>query len=118
MEEYPSHLEPPNYLDWRRQLVHDLGRVDVGNRSAHDNACMVFWANTEMMLDWTRFPISDQVLLAWDGDGKEGVWVLEQPTEEIARRVERLCMKFMHWHEALAECGAVHFDHCNGNRSC
>lgn len=110
----PPPVEPPGYLAWRRSLKSDLTTaLEMGNNEA--KPCLLFLSNTEWMLDYKKQraesePLNDQVIFAWDKD--EGVWALEA-TPEIFDDLKFLLGKnFLHWHEALESCGAVHYSHC------
>ncbi|KAJ6057600.1 hypothetical protein N7460_000874 [Penicillium canescens] len=54
-------------------------------------------------------PLNDQVIFAWDKD--EGVWALEATAEIFDDLKLLLGEQFLHWHEALESCGAVHYNH-------
>jgi hypothetical protein len=55
-------------------------------------------------------PLNDQVIFAWDKDG--GVWALEATAQIFDDLKFLLGHHFLHWHEALETCGAVHYNHC------
>ncbi|KGY14676.1 hypothetical protein PABG_12446 [Paracoccidioides brasiliensis Pb03] len=114
MDDTLRSTEPPDYIEWRKLLYTDHhAAITTANAPGKDYPCLLFMVDTEMRLSWPDFVPRANVLFAWDeGDG---VWVLEPTENDCENLKEFLKRDFMHWHEALEKCGAVHFSHWQDN---
>ncbi|KAI9933163.1 hypothetical protein MW887_007634 [Aspergillus wentii] len=113
----PPHdtVEPPGYQSWRTKLSNNFSEA-FSTANGDDNDNFKFWNNTEVKLLslLKKAPkISHEVIFGWDLDG--GVWILD-PTATTdndmsiyAKLHTLLKEEFMHWNQALAECGAEYY---------
>ena len=111
-------VEPPGYQSWRTKLSHNFSEA-VSTANGIDNDKFKFWNNTEVrILSMLQKPpeIWHEVIFGWDLDG--GVWILD-PTPKVDSDLSiyvklhtLLREQFMHWNQALAECGAKYYKNC------
>lgn len=111
-------VEPPRHQSWRWNLSNNPS-VAFSTANGRDNDSLKFWNDTELrilsLLKGT-LNIPDEVIFGWDLGG--GVWILDpttrmNPNMSIQRKLHTLLQQeFMHWNQALAECGAVYYKNC------
>lgn len=111
-------VEPPDYQSWRTKLSHNFSEA-MSTANDIDNDNLKFWNNTEVrILSMLQKPpeIWHEVIFGWDLDG--GVWILD-PTPKVdsdrsiyVKLHTLLREEFMHWNQALAECGAKYYKNC------
>lgn len=115
-------VEPPRYQSWRWNLSNNHS-LALSTANTSDNDSLKFWSNTELrilsLLKRTRTLEDEEVVFGWDLDG--GVWILDpSPTDndrsvyiQSLRKLHTLLQReFVHWNQALAECGAVYYKNC------
>lgn len=108
-------VEPPGYQLWRTKLSHNPSEA-LSTANSVDNDKLKFWSNTELRILslLKKAPeISHEVIFGWDLDG--GVWILD-PTPKVDNDMSiymklhtLLREEFMHWNQALTECGAEYY---------
>ena len=111
-------VEPDSYQPWRTKLSHNFSEA-MSTANDIDNDNLKFWSNTELRIlsMLKKAPeIWNEVIFGWDVDG--GVWILD-PTPKVEDDMSiyvklhtLLREEFMHWNQALAECGAKYYKNC------